>query len=204
MAICYLIKQLNSRKKSYYKIGVSSSKNQRERLRHLQIGNPHKLVIIKTHKLQTKHLAEKLEQYILRELDSSNIKRCQGEWVFGDSKKIELTFNNCFKKFSLLKEEDIKNMKRWSFGRGGINPQKCAIKSLKERRRHSEEWAASVGLKKEIQNAGRNLKNPTIRNVCKWLNGEGSRTRRGNVWTAGTLHSQMTRFGWDFKELVKR
>jgi len=101
MAICYLVKQLNSRKKTYYKIGVSSSKNQTERLRHLQTGNPHKLLIVNTHKLQTKHLAEKLEQYILRELDSLNIKRCQGEWVFGDSKKIELTFNNCFKKFSL-------------------------------------------------------------------------------------------------------
>ena len=203
MAICYLIKQLNSRKKSYYKIGVSSVENLKKRHEQLQIGSPHKLVVVNTYKLQTKDLADKLEQYILRKLGSSNIKRCQGEWVFGDSKKIELIIDNCFKKFSSFSEKDIKNMKKWCFGRGSLDPQKCQIKGLKKRQRLAEEWATNVELKEEIQNAGRNLKHPTYENVCAWLNQKGKTTRRGNAWTESPLRQQILRFGWDFKELVK-
>ena len=59
MAICYLIKQLISRKKSYYKIGVSSVENLKKRHEQLQIGSPHKLVVVNTYKLQTKDLADK-------------------------------------------------------------------------------------------------------------------------------------------------
>ena len=196
MAICYLIKQFNSRKKTYYKIGVSSSKNQTERLKNLQIGNPHKLVIIKTHKLQTKHLAEKLEQYILRELDSSNIKRCQGEWVFGDSKKIELTFNNCFKKFSLLKEEDIKNMKRWSFGRGGLNPSIALQKSLKVRRSKAKSWRKDINLMENIKIAIQQLEKPTLQKIAQILNDKGFVTIRGAKWSPAHLTQQLQAMGF--------
>jgi hypothetical protein len=203
MAICYLIKQLNSRKKTYYKIGVSSSKNQTERLRHLQTGNPHKLVIIKTHKLQTKHLAEKLEQYILRGLNSSNIKRCQGEWVFGDSKKIELTFNNCFKNFSLLKEEDIKNMKRWSFGRGGLNPSIAAQKSLKARQSKAKSWRKDINLMENIKIAIQQLKKPTLQKIAEILNNKGLVTIRGNKWSKAHIHLQLKVMGFQkWQDLV--
>ena len=196
MAICYLIKQLNSRKKSYYKIGVSSIKNSKERHKHLQVGNPHKLVIIKIHKLQSKYLAEKLEQYILRELDSSNIKRCQGEWVFGDSKKIELTFNNCFKKFSLLKEEDIKNMKRWSFGRGGLNPSIALQKSLKVRRSKAKSWRKDINLMENIKIAIQQLEKPTLQKIAQILNGKGLVTIRGNQWNQPRLGEQIRSMGF--------
>ena len=83
-----------------------------------------------------------------------------------------------------------------------LDAKELARTSADKRLRLAEEWAESIGLKKQVRNAAYNLKNPTIRNVCKWMNGEGSRTRRGNAWTAGTLHSQMTRLGWNFKELV--
>jgi DNA invertase Pin-like site-specific DNA recombinase len=93
--------------------------------------------------------------------------------------------------------------KTWKRAIGGtLDPQTLRIKGLKKRQRLAEEWAASVGLKKEIQNAGRNLKRPTYENVCAWLNGKGKSTRRGNQWTPSPLRLQTIRLGWNFKELV--
>ena len=203
MAICYLVKQLNSRKKSYYKIGVSSVQNQTERVRHLQTGNPHKLLIVKTHKLQTKHLAEKLEQYILRELKSSSIKRCQGEWVFGDSKKIELTFNNCFKKFSLLKEEDIKNMKRWGFARDTVSPSVLAKISIKVRRSKAKSWRKDINLMENIKIAAQQLEKPTLQKIAEILNNKGLETIRGKQWNKAHLSFQLKTMGFQkWQDLV--
>lgn len=203
MAICYLVKQLNSRKKSYYKIGVSSVQNQTERVQHLQTGNPHKLLIVKTHKLQTKHLAEKLEQYILRELKSSSIKRCQGEWVFGDSKKIELTFNNCFKKFSLLKEEDIKNMKRWGFARDTVSPSVLAKISIKVRRSKAKSWRKDINLMENIKIAAQQLEKPTLQKIAEILNNKGLETIRGKQWSQAHLSVQLKTMGFQkWQDLV--
>ena len=90
--------------------------------------------------------------------------------------------------------------------RGGIgislDPQELQQRGLKKRQQLAEEWAESVGLKDEIRNAGKNLRNPTFENVCAWLNGKGQTTRRGNAWTQSPLRQQILRLGWDFKELV--
>jgi DNA invertase Pin-like site-specific DNA recombinase len=83
-----------------------------------------------------------------------------------------------------------------------LDPQKLRIAGLRKRRQLAEEWAKSIGLEKEIINAGKNLKNPTLRNVCAWLNGNGKMTRTGAAWKASTLHKQLTRFDWKLKELV--
>ena len=191
MAICYLIKQLNSRKKTYYKIGVSSSTNAKERHKHLQVGNPHKLVIIKIHKLQSKYLAEKLEQYILRESEYFNIKRCQGEWVFGDAKKIELTFDNCYDEFSKLSENQVQKLKLWQFGRKyktGIIARK---KSLQMRQDRSNEWREEIKLIENIKSAIKELESPTLKRIAIILNNRGLTTIRGSKWTQGCLSKQL-------------
>lgn len=191
MAICYLIKQLNSRKKSYFKIGVSSSKNAKERHKHLQVGNPHKLVIIKIHKLQSKYLAEKLEQYILRELGSFNIKRCQGEWVFGDAKKIELTFDNCYDEFSKLSENQVQKLKLWQFGRNHGTAMIARKNSLKVRQDRANKWREEIKLIENIKSAIKELESPTLARIAIVLNNRGLATIRGSKWSAALLTHQL-------------
>lgn len=191
MAICYLIKQLNSRKKSYYKIGVSSSKNAKERHKHLQVGNPHKLVIIKIHKLQSKYLAEKLEQYILRELGSFNIKRCQGEWVFGDAKKIELAFDNCYDEFSKLSENQVQKLKLWQFGRNHGAAMIARKNSLKVRQDRANKWREEIKLIENIKSAIKELESPTLARIAIVLNNRGLATIRGSKWSAALLTQQL-------------
>jgi hypothetical protein len=203
MAICYLIKHLNSRKKSYYKIGVSSSKNAKERVRHLQTGNPNKLVTVQTHKLQTKHSAEKLEQYILRELESLGIKRCQGEWVFGDSKKIESVFDYCIKIFSELTQQEIKSMKRWSFARGSGSPSVFAKKSVNLRRNRARVWREETKLTENIKSAIKQLKKPTLQKISEILNNKGLETIRGKQWSQAHLSIQLKTMGFQkWQDLV--
>lgn len=191
MAICYLIKQLNSRKKSYYKIGVSNSKNAKERHKHLQVGNPHKLVIIKIYKLQSKYLAEKLEQYILRKLGSSNIKRCKGEWVFGDSKKIELTFDNCYDEFSKLSKNQVQKLKLWQFGRNHEAATIARKNSLKVRQDRANKWREEIKLIENIKSAIKQLEKPTLARIAVILNNRGLTTIRGSKWTQGCLSKQL-------------
>lgn len=196
MAICYLIKQLDSRKKSYYKIGVSSSTNAKERHQHLQVGNPHKLVIIKTHKLQTKDFAERLEQYILKELKSSSIKRCQGEWVFGDSKKIESVFDYSINIFSELTQKDIKSMKKWGFARDTVNPSVLGKKSANLRRNRARVWREEIKLTKNIKSAIKQLKKPTLQKIAEILNNKGLKTIRGKLWSKAHLSVQLKTMGF--------
>ena len=203
MAICYLIKQLNSRKKSYYKIGVSSSTNAKERHRQLQVGNPHKLVIIKTRKLQTKDFAERLEQYILRELKSSSIKRCQGEWVFGDSKKIESVFDNSIKFFSELTQEDIKSIKKWGFARGAASQFVLGKKSANLRRNRARVWREEIKLTENIKSAIKQMEKPTLQKIAEILNNKGLVTIRGNKWSKAHVHLQLKAMGFQkWQDLV--
>lgn len=203
MAICYLTKQLNSRKKSYYKIGVSSVKSHKERVRHLQTGNPHKLVTIKIHKLQSKHLAEKLEQYILRKLGSSNIKRCQGEWVFGDSKKIELTFDNCYDEFSKLSENQVQKLKLWQFGRKHGTVIIAQKNSLKVRQDRANKWREEIKLTENIKSAIKQLKKPTLQKIAEILNNKGLETIRGKQWNKAHLSLQLKTMGFQkWQDLV--
>ena len=83
-----------------------------------------------------------------------------------------------------------------------LDARSLSKNSIKVRQANAIEWAKSIGLKKEIVNAGDNLKRPTLANGSSWLNGRGTLTRRGKAWSAASLQQQMVRFGWDFKGLV--
>ena len=84
-----------------------------------------------------------------------------------------------------------------------LDARSLSESSVKVRQANAMEWAKSINLKEEIVNAGDNLKRPTLANVSSWLNGRGTLTRRGKLWSAASLHQQMVRFGWDFKGLVE-
>ena len=84
-----------------------------------------------------------------------------------------------------------------------LDARSLSESSVKVRQANAMEWAKSINLKEEIVNAGDNLKRPTLANVSSWLNGRGTLTRRGKLWSAASLQQQMARFGWDFRGLVK-
>lgn len=83
-----------------------------------------------------------------------------------------------------------------------LNAKELQRKSLEKRRRLAGEWAESVKLKQQIIEAGQNLVRPNLKNVARWLNGNGSLSRRGKPWALTSLQQQVARLGWSWRELV--
>ena len=84
-----------------------------------------------------------------------------------------------------------------------LDPKALAQKSVNKRIELAKGWASSVHLKKQILEAVSSLKVPNLKNVARWLNGEGLVTRRGGRWDGSNLHKQVTRLGWSWKELSR-
>jgi DNA invertase Pin-like site-specific DNA recombinase len=83
-----------------------------------------------------------------------------------------------------------------------LNAKALSAKGVAKRQALAVEWAESVGLKDQIREASQNLKRPNLKNVALWLNGKSSVTRRGKSWTFATLQQQVSRLGWNWRELV--
>ena len=77
-------------------------------------------------------------------------------------------------------------------------------RSRNKRRQLAEDWARSVNFKKEIIHAFKELRNPTTRSVASFLNGRGNLTRRGKLWSPGTLYTQIQRLGWEWAEFYEQ
>ena len=84
-----------------------------------------------------------------------------------------------------------------------LDPKVLAQKSVDKRIELAKGWASSVHLKKQILEAVSSLKVPNLKNVARWLNGEGLVTRRGGRWDGSNLHKQVNRLGWSWKELSR-
>ena len=83
-----------------------------------------------------------------------------------------------------------------------LDPQELARKSIEKRVELAKGWAMSVKLKERILEAVDALKVPNLKNVARYLNGEGMVTRRGGRWDGSNLHKQINRLGWSWKELT--
>lgn len=84
-----------------------------------------------------------------------------------------------------------------------LDPRELAQKSIDKRVELAKAWAESISLRDRILEAVASLKVPNLKNVARWLNGEGLVTRRGGRWDGSNLHKQIKRFGWDWGELSK-
>jgi DNA invertase Pin-like site-specific DNA recombinase len=84
-----------------------------------------------------------------------------------------------------------------------LDPKELAQKSVDKRIELAKGWASSVHLKKHILEAVSSLKVPNLKNVARWLNGEGLVSRRGRRWDGSNLHKQISRLGWSWKEFSK-
>lgn len=84
-----------------------------------------------------------------------------------------------------------------------LDPRELARKSIEKRVELAKAWAMSVKLKERILEAVDALKVPNLKNVARYLNGEGMVTRRGGRWDGSNLHKQINRLGWNWKELSK-
>jgi DNA invertase Pin-like site-specific DNA recombinase len=113
---------------------------------------------------------------------------------------------------SLVADNERRNIqervKRACKGRVGpfgkeINAKHAQLKGLAKRKLATTEWAKSVGLHDAVVEAVQNLKNPTLTNVCAWLNGKGQLSRTGRPWNSGTLIGQIKVLGWDW-DMIKR
>ena len=82
-----------------------------------------------------------------------------------------------------------------------LDPIELATKSTKIRNELAHSWADSIKLRKRIVEAVWSLRQPNLKNVARWLNGEGVVTRRGGRWDGSNLHKQINRLGWSWKEL---
>jgi site-specific DNA recombinase len=84
-----------------------------------------------------------------------------------------------------------------------LDPKELAQKSHDKRVELARAWASSVKLQNRIVEAVQSLKVPNLKNVARWLNGEGLVTRRGGRWDGSNLHKQVNRLGWSWRELTK-
>lgn len=84
-----------------------------------------------------------------------------------------------------------------------LNPQELARKSIEKRVELAQNWATSVKLKDRLIEAIQALRVPNLKNVARYLNGEGMVTRRGGRWDGSNLHKQINRLGWCWKEISK-
>jgi len=101
-------------------------------------------------------------------------------------------------------QERIKEATKGKVGPIGQNldPKVLQQRSLARRQFLAQQWAKSIGLKDQIREASQNLKRPNLKNVARWLNGNGGLTRRGKPWSSSALHHQITRLGWRWRALV--
>lgn len=197
----YLIREGKKRQKNYFKIGMSSlytNKKNGSRLSALQIGNPRELFLIK--KFENKH-NDKLETYFHQNLQNYHYR---GEWFYLNQ---DILFNECdtiIQQFNSLSDLDIDNAK----GRIGtfakdICPKKASKKGLIKRLAMTKDWADQIELKQEIIQAVKMLKTPNLRNVAQVLNGKKVLSRRGLLWSHGTLNAQLKVLGWNWREMKK-
>ena len=86
---------------------------------------------------------------------------------------------------------------------GSLDPKELAQKSHDKRVELAKAWASSVKLQNRILEAVQSLKVPNLKNVARWLNGEGLVPRRGGSWDGYNLHKQVNRLGWSLREVTK-
>jgi len=101
--------------------------------------------------------------------------------------------------------ERVKRATRNRIGPIGIqlDPRELAQKSIDKRIELAKAWAESISLRDRILEAVASLKVPNLKNVARYLNGEGMVTRRGGRWDGSNLHKQINRLGWNWKKMVR-
>jgi hypothetical protein len=188
----YILRESNKRSKNYFKIGKgcdSKRKYDAGRYRHIQIGNPRKLYLIE--KIYDAN-ADKLEPFFHKNLMEFHYR---GEWFYLNEELFLNKIKEIKNSFKNLNSTEIKKIKSpLKFLSNNEQAKLLGQKSATKRRQYAINWAKEVNLFGLIQEAIDTLENPNLKNVAKFLNNKGVKTRSGHCFSGSNLHKQLTRF----------
>ena len=188
----YIIREGSKRAKNYFKIGKGRDpkrKNDNGRLGQIQIGNPRKLHLIE--KIYHSN-SDKLEFFLHENLMEFHHR---GEWFYLNQELLLNKIKEIENSFKNLNSTEIKKIKSpLKFLSDNEQAKLASQKSTAKRRQNMNNWAKEVNLFGLIQEAIDTLENPNLKNVAKFLNDKGIKTRRGTLFSGSNLHKQVARF----------